>query len=84
MNIERTTSIEAATNRNNVFDYDMSKAPLGQELIFLTIGAIAGKGRLSKQDIDGHTGIVAWSTLPVRNKELEERLKIPFTGVVYP
>ena len=54
------------------YNYDLTKAPIGQKLILLTVGRIGVMGKLYGDARDND--VIGWFPLPGRNKVREEEL----------
>jgi hypothetical protein len=62
---------EACTARVSEWNYDMEKAPVGQLCFLLSIGRVAVKSIMPKENGDGFW--IAWAPMPRRDKDEERR-----------
>ncbi len=60
------------TNRQNVFNYDLSQAPRYMKCQILTAGGIAMMGHITGDPVRDKD-IWAWSPMPVRDKQQEQQ-----------
>lgn len=72
-----TSNREVAVDKGLVFNYDLSKAPIGQLVLVLTRGGIAHRGFVTGKP-ERDKDLRGWHPLPARDKEQEAKLGLRF------